>query len=392
MSLTHFALPLCLVCAWIPNLYAQIPARNSARTMPTDKAEANKRVTEIIIRAEEHFKKGKLNLADNKRLEARDEFDKAVDLILESGMDVRADYRLFTYYQELVERIYREETPSHDNMSRPASAVPVTQNQQTATRAARSSTMKVRAIAGDTIAKVAERYHASSDEVARLNGFPVDAQLQAGQEVRVPLSPKSASPQVGFREQRFEPSMLDELSKSNPSFSISGNACSPSQLRNIEIRGFSLGMLLNEFLARTPGVRVPQADDFGLIDGYFSPSAYPAYSSFYRKKFNGVGGVAYRILDNRLIGLMIVYDDSIKWNDAGEFLSRISESLKLPFDWIQTQSLSSDYAMQCGSTHVGVKYRRGISPALFILDIEAHRRLARRQAEQEEKKRRTFKP
>ena len=36
------------------------------------------------------------------RYEARDEFDKAVDEVLTSGLDVRADQRLQTFYLELV--------------------------------------------------------------------------------------------------------------------------------------------------------------------------------------------------------------------------------------------------------------------------------------------------
>ena len=41
-----------------------------------------------MTRAEDHFRKGKLNLEDNKREQAREEFDKAIDSILESGFDV----------------------------------------------------------------------------------------------------------------------------------------------------------------------------------------------------------------------------------------------------------------------------------------------------------------
>ena len=36
---------------------------------------------------------------------------RAVDSILESGLDVRASQRLQSFYLELVERIYREEVP-----------------------------------------------------------------------------------------------------------------------------------------------------------------------------------------------------------------------------------------------------------------------------------------
>src|SRR5712691_10180521 len=93
------------------SIFAQIPAGSSARTIPTEVEKSDGWVSQIIAKAEDHFRKGKLNLEDNKRDQARDEFDKAVDSILESGLDVRASQRLQTFYLELVERIYREEVP-----------------------------------------------------------------------------------------------------------------------------------------------------------------------------------------------------------------------------------------------------------------------------------------
>ena len=87
---------------------AQGPAGSSAREIPTEVQKAEPRVDQVIDRANDHFRKGKLNLEDNKREQARDEFDKAVDEILMSGLDVRASQRLQTFYLELVERIYRE--------------------------------------------------------------------------------------------------------------------------------------------------------------------------------------------------------------------------------------------------------------------------------------------
>src|SRR6185295_18109806 len=90
---------------------AQIPVASSARTIPTEVEQSEGRISQIVTRAEDHFRRGKLNLEDNKREQAREEFDKAIDSILESGFDVRASQKLQTYYLELVERIYREEVP-----------------------------------------------------------------------------------------------------------------------------------------------------------------------------------------------------------------------------------------------------------------------------------------
>ena len=140
------------------SIFGQIPAGSSARTIPSEVEKSDPRVSQIIAKAEDHFRKGRLNLEDNKRDHARDEFDRAVDTILESGLDVRASQRLQTFYLELVERIYREEVPLGH---------------------------------GPTQAN-------ASDLVA--------------QNVQSPVQ-KTAPPQIGFLEQRFEPSPLDELSK-----------------------------------------------------------------------------------------------------------------------------------------------------------------------------------
>jgi membrane-bound lytic murein transglycosylase D len=141
--------------------FGQIPAGSSARSIPNEVEKSDALVSDVIGRAEDHFRKGKLNLEDNKRDQARDEFDKAVDSILESGLDVRASQRLQTFYLELVERIYREEVPTV----------------QTPTQAK------------------------GSELVARNSSGPANATQQTDQ------------PQIGFREQKFEPSPLDELSK-----------------------------------------------------------------------------------------------------------------------------------------------------------------------------------
>ena len=143
------------------NSFAQIPVASSARTIPTEVEQSEGRITQIMTRAEDHFRRGKLNLEDNKREQAREEFDRAVDSILESGFDVRASQRLQTYYLELVERIYREEVPSQQ---------PIAPN-------------------------------------------AVNSQLVA-QNTQDPATQKPAPPpQIGFRDQKFEPSPLDELSR-----------------------------------------------------------------------------------------------------------------------------------------------------------------------------------
>jgi membrane-bound lytic murein transglycosylase D len=143
-------------------IQAQIPGGSSARDIPTEVQKTDGRVDQVVERANDHFRKGKLNLEDNKREQARDEFDKAVDEILMSGLDVRSSQRLQTFYLELVEKVYREEVQAAPMQT----AAPV-------------------------IAQGAPNQ--SVEEIAK------------AQEPRVA--------QVGFRQQGFEPSPLDPLSK-----------------------------------------------------------------------------------------------------------------------------------------------------------------------------------
>src|SRR5215216_2319569 len=149
---------LTAIAASAATTVAQIPVASSARTIPTEVEQSEGRVSQIMTRAEDHFRRGKLNLEDNKREQAREEFDKAIDSILESGFDVRASQRLQTYYLELVERIYREEVP----LQQPSASI--------------------------------------------------NTQLVA-QNTQTQDQKPSPAPQIGFRDQKFEPSPLDELSK-----------------------------------------------------------------------------------------------------------------------------------------------------------------------------------
>src|SRR4029077_3989172 len=148
-------------------IHAQGPAGSSARDIPTEVQKADPRVDQVLERANDHFRKGKLNLEDNKREQARDEFDKAVDEILMSGLDVRASQRLQTGYLELVEKIYREEVP---------------------------------------LIQVAPQQNAT----------PVVAQGTPNPKAETVEVAKAQPPKqvmIGFRQQGFDPSPLDPLSK-----------------------------------------------------------------------------------------------------------------------------------------------------------------------------------
>ena len=85
---------------------------SSARNIPIAQDNTDALIQKLIAKSDEHFRQGMLNIKDQKQEQARDEFDKAVDVILESGFNVTQYPRLNAYYPELIERIYRLEAPS----------------------------------------------------------------------------------------------------------------------------------------------------------------------------------------------------------------------------------------------------------------------------------------
>ena len=145
----------------VASLRAQVAQQSYLRNTASDADREDPRIQAVIARAESHFKLGELNLKDGKREQARDEFDKAVDAVLESGLDVRAYPRLQQFYLQLVERVYRVEVPTQEQQQRTV--------------------------------------------VAETQGVPASDGAQQ--------QPAAQVVQVGFVDQKFEPSPLDELSR-----------------------------------------------------------------------------------------------------------------------------------------------------------------------------------
>ncbi len=162
------------------SVFAQVTG-TSARSIQTEIEKMDARVAQVITQAEARFKEGELHLKAGERLQAREKFDKAVDTILESGLDVRASQKLQTYYLELVERVYRLEVPQ----------------QQAAPRT-----------------DLAQMVPASST-----------GQFQQGDQ---------EEPEIGFKQQKFEPSPLDEYAKLILTPSEAGDV-DPEDLSTIEL-------------------------------------------------------------------------------------------------------------------------------------------------------------
>jgi membrane-bound lytic murein transglycosylase D len=84
-------------------------------------------ISTIMERAETSFKKGEASFNKGQKEEARRWFDEAVDVIMLSGVNLRANPRLDAYYVELVERINGYDVPK----GIPANANPVANSRTT---------------------------------------------------------------------------------------------------------------------------------------------------------------------------------------------------------------------------------------------------------------------
>jgi hypothetical protein len=112
------------------------------------------------------------------------------------------------------------------------------------------------------------------------------------------------------------------------------------------------------------------------------------------------------MIDGRLAGLQISYDDEIKWESIDQFIETISPALKLPQAW-QTPADSdgdSQKELRCEGFVIAANTTGDASdthagPELILQDLAAWDVMSKRQTDltdkakqAEDQKRKTFKP
>ena len=94
---------------------AQITSTQSGgrtSSKPEQAVQAEEKVKKVAQDSGRYFKQGLYNLQDNRRSRAREDFDKAVEVFLMSGINVQKNDRLRECYNQLIETVYRMEYPS----------------------------------------------------------------------------------------------------------------------------------------------------------------------------------------------------------------------------------------------------------------------------------------
>ncbi len=153
--------------------------------------QAREAVRKVLDDAGRSFKDGMTALKENRRSDSGTAFDKAVEVFLFSTLNIQSDQKLQGCYSQLIETVYRLEFPSN-------AQVP-----------------QIRSLSATCGWNWAEADMKLADEVVALakpsKAYPTVANSTAASN-SIPNQPPPDST-VGFNEQGFEPSPLDELSK-----------------------------------------------------------------------------------------------------------------------------------------------------------------------------------
>lgn len=163
--------------------------RNNTKPAQAEQAEA--RIQQITSDSGRYFKQGLLNLQDNRRPQARDDFDKSVEVFLMSGINLTSNNnaKARDCYNQLIETVYRMEFPNAQQppLIRPLSA---------------TCNWNIDNELADKVAKLI----VTVPQAPTTNTNSTVASI-------VPNSNQTVDAIVGFSEQKFEPSPLDDLAK-----------------------------------------------------------------------------------------------------------------------------------------------------------------------------------
>jgi hypothetical protein len=144
-----------------------------------------------------------------------------------------------------------------------------------------------------------------------------------------------------------------------------------------ELRGFRLGMTIEQVKARLPKVQVRPADEFGFT----SLNIFPVYEPGIDKQtFEGVRTISLEFLDDHVSSLWIGYDKSFKWQTLDEFTAAMTTALKLPNAW---RTKFRTRLLDCADFTVAV-IPVGESPSIKINDETARELLEKRRSAKEE--------
>lgn len=189
---------------------------SSGDNLPPAVQQAQEAVRKVLDDSGRSFKEGMVALKANRRSDSGAAFDKSVETFLFSTIDIQRDATLQGCYSQLIETIYRIEFP---NGSQPP---------------------QIRSLSATCGWRWTDADMKLADEVASLaRTLKPSTGTAAGTTGSAPAITQTPSESVvGFNEQGFEPSPLDELSKlelTQEELQVEDNPVAQQQYRYIQV-------------------------------------------------------------------------------------------------------------------------------------------------------------
>ncbi|MFN6964208.1 MAG: transglycosylase SLT domain-containing protein [Pyrinomonadaceae bacterium] len=185
-SVRKIAFAACSILVWSLVAFGQTETPEVKR--------AREAVAVVLAETGKNFREGLSAVKENRRSDAGQSFDRAVEVFLYSTLNIQKDQKLLNCYNQLIETVYRLEFP---NSSQPA---------------------RVRELSGTCGWNWTDADFKLADDVVGItrsgsSASPAKAGIdQAAANAIAGSSPLQAAP-MGFNEQQFEPSPLDDLAK-----------------------------------------------------------------------------------------------------------------------------------------------------------------------------------
>ncbi len=146
-----------------------------------------------------------------------------------------------------------------------------------------------------------------------------------------------------------------------------------------ELKGFHLGMTMEEAKAHVPQIVFGPTDALGSSQTTINPGFDPRADN---SRFQDVRSISLDFLDGRLVSLWIGYDSNFKWPTVADFVAGISQSLALPNSWAEWKLRGQQ--MRCADFQLTISMVAQ-SPSFRVVDSAAEDTLvARRTAAAEE--------
>ncbi len=178
------------------SVFAQITestssGRNNSKPDQAEKAEA--RIRQVTKDSGRYFNQGLENLQNSRRSQAREDFDKSVEVFLISGINIQSSKELRECYNQLIETVYRMEFPADQK--------PV----------------NIKGLSAVCSWSIKEDLADKVSNLVKTNPNKVSTDQNSDDKSLIASAANNGTQDdynpVGFTEQKYEPSPLDELSK-----------------------------------------------------------------------------------------------------------------------------------------------------------------------------------